>query len=280
VAAISSPLIADSSNLYFGGTDGSSNPRIFGVQVSAGAGEKTLVRNIGTVSSITTAPSWKVYSGNTYLFVGSNVSMGSAYVYRINMTAGTVDASFSGATANINDSVRLINNRAYAVTDGGTMHVLDASNFNTGGFINLTGFPYQSAAASPIKSSPYIDPTPGVAYFGDNAGNLYAVGSNGVALTGYPYAISGAPALSSTPLYLPNGGVVAVGAADGYLYFIDRHDATNTPQIFKRYFISSAATVSSVGYNATTSQYMVSTSDGKLVFINASDVPDPTSATE
>jgi hypothetical protein len=70
-----------------------------------------------------------------------------------------------------------------------------------------------------------------------------------------------------------------VGAADGYVYFIDRHNGSNSPQIFKKYF-AGAGSVSSVAYNYSTSDYMVSTNDGRLVFIKASDVPDLTSGVD
>jgi hypothetical protein len=39
--------------------------------------------------------------------------------------------------------------------------------------------------------------------------------------------------------------------------------------------VTSSGTVSTVAYNNNTSQYMVSSSDGKLLFIKASDVSDP-----
>jgi hypothetical protein len=280
VAVITSPLIADSTNLYFGGRTNGGATQVYGVQISQGA-EKSLARQVATAGAVNTAPSWKVYGGTTYLYVGSMAMAGTAYIYRIDMTTGAVDAFCDDATANVNDGVRVIGNRAYAVTEGGTLHVLDASDFGVGGFTaNVSGFPYQTAAASPIRSSPYIDPYTNDAYFGDNAGNLYVVGAAGSPATGYPYAIAGSPALSTTPVYLQHGGVIAVGAADGYLYFIDRHDNSNAPQIFKRYFITSAGTVSSVAYNSGQSKYMVSSSDGRLTFINGSDVTDPTSATE
>jgi len=48
------------------------------------------------------------------------------------MTTAAVNASFGGPTSNVNDSIVLTNDRAYAVTDGGKMYVLDASNFAVG----------------------------------------------------------------------------------------------------------------------------------------------------
>jgi fibronectin-binding autotransporter adhesin len=278
VLTISSALIADSTNLYFGGTDASSATKIFGVQITAGGSEKTVVKNIGSVGAITTAPSWAVYGGKTYLFLGSVASMSQAYVYRVEVSPGAlVQASYSGPTTSVNGSVNLVNNRAYAATDGGNVYALDAANFGVGGFANMPGtsYPYNSAAASPIKSSPYIDPFADYAYFGDNTGKLYVLDGTGANFAGYPYALTGGAALSSSPIYITGSGVIAVGAADGYVYFVDRHNASNLPALIKKYF-AGTGTVSSVGWNASTSQYMVSTSDGKLSYINASTVPDPT----
>ncbi|HVR02929.1 MAG TPA: hypothetical protein VMT47_12405 [Polyangia bacterium] len=281
VATISSPLVEDGTNLYFGGTDGSAATKVFGVQVAGGANEGTLQKNIGSVSAVTTTPSWKVYAGATYVFLGSTAVSGQAYVYRINMMTGAVNASFSGPTSNVNDSIVLTNDRAYAVTDGGKMYVLDAANFAAGGFTNVAGAPYVTAAAKAIKDAPWVDYKTNDAYFGDDGGNVYAVTSAGASINaGFPFVLSSSVKLSSSPMYLHGGGVIAIGANDGFVYFIDRNNGSNAPAVFKRFFVTGAGTVSSVSYNSNTSQYLVSSSDGKLVFINGADVKDPTAGTQ
>ena len=217
--------------------------------------------------------------GTTWMFLGSAAVSGHAYIYRLNMTSGTVDASYAGSTASINGAVVLVNGRAYAVSDGGTIYALDALNFAPGGFTNVTGFPFQTAAAKPIQRAPWVDSTDNGAYFGDDGGNVYALTSAGTARTGYPLPISGAPKITSTPIYVSGSGVLAVGANDGYLYFIDRDNGSG-PTVFKRFFVTSSGhDVSSVSYNANTLVYMVSSSDGKLAFVDAADVADPTPGT-
>jgi hypothetical protein len=278
VASISSPLISDSTNLYFGGAD-STTTKIFGVQVAAGGSEKTLVKNIGSVGAVTAAMAWKRITGVVYLYVGSRASLGQAYIYRINVSPGAVvEASYAGVTSNVNGSVRLANNRAYAVTDGGQVHAIDATNFGVGGFVNVTGFPYQTAAAVPIQMPAMLYAQTGLAYFGDNSGRLYSVTSAGANETNYPLSVT-ASAITSSPLYIAGSGVIAMGAADGYVYFIDRHNASGSPVLFNRYYVG-AGSVSSVSYNASNSQYMVASSDGKIAFVQASAVPDPTIANE
>jgi hypothetical protein len=276
VATITSPLIEDGTNLYFGGTDQSAGTKIFGVQISGGANEAKLMKNVAAASAVTAAPSWTVSGGSTFAFLGSTAVTGQAYIYRVNMSSGSPpDASFSGVTATVNDSVRFVNAHAYAVTDGGTLHVIDALNFGVGAFKNITSFPYQTTAASPIKFSPFVDYNTGYAYFGDDSGKLYVVTNAGALLNGgYPFSLGASIKVTSSPVYLVGGGVIAVGANDGYLYFVNRN-GSGTPAIFKRYFVSSAASVSSVSYDYNISAYMVSSSDGKLMFIDGADVPDP-----
>ena len=101
VSTISSPLVNDGTNLYFGGT-GSATTKVFGVQIAGGANEATLQKNVGSVSAVTTKPSFATNGGSTYVFLGSTATASQAYIYRINMTNGTVDASFSGVTTNVN----------------------------------------------------------------------------------------------------------------------------------------------------------------------------------
>ncbi|MDB4979623.1 MAG: hypothetical protein JWM82_375 [Myxococcales bacterium] len=272
VATITSPLISDGTNLYFGGTNAAAAPTIFGVQISGGANEKTLQKTVGAASTVTTAPTWAAYNGSTYLFVGSTVTAGAAHVYRVRVSPGAlIDTDFAGSTANINGGVNLMNNRAYAATNAGKLYVLDASNF-TAGFTTLAGFPYSSVAASPIQAYPFVDGATNYAYFGDNAGKLYVVTDTGTNFTGYPYSITGAPQLPSTPLYRRGTGTIAVGASDGYVYFINRHaDVAGNPAIRKRYFVGTG-TVSAVSFNSNSSQYMAATSDGRMTYIAASDV--------
>jgi hypothetical protein len=193
------------------------------------------------------------------------------------MTAGTVDASFSGVTSSVNDSVGLSTDlHAYAVTDGGQLHVLDALNLAVGGFTDVAHFPYQNSPASAVKFGAYVDYTDHSAYFGDNSGNVWAVTNAGGTFAGFPLSL-GAVQITSSPVYLVSGGVIAVGASDGYIYFINRNNGSNVPVVFKRYFVTSSGSVSSVAYDYGNHEYMVSSSDGKLTFVNGMDVTDPDS---
>jgi hypothetical protein len=284
VKTITSPVIVDATNIYFGGTDSSNATKIFGVQITAASSnEKTLQKNTSAFGAVTATPAWKTYSGNTFLFLGTAAVSGQAYVYRMNVTSGSpADASFTGSTTSINDSVRLINNRAVAVTEGGKVYVLDASNFNSGGFTNLSTFnsgsPYSSASGSPMRAAPYVDYNGNYIYVCDNSGRVYVITSTGANLnSNYPFLLSPTIQLTASPLYLKSSGVIAVGGSDGAVYFINRQNASGVPSLYKKFFVtaSGSGSVSTIAYNNSTAQYMVSSTDGKLVFIKASDVPDP-----
>jgi beta-glucanase (GH16 family) len=274
VSTITSPLIADGTNIYFGGTGGGAT-KIFGVQVGGGVNEKTLQKDISTAGTgaITTAPAWGSSGGATYLFIGTAAAAGQAYLYRVQVSPGaTIDASYTGSTTNVNDGVNVINNRVFAVTQGGKLFVLDAFNFGVGGFTTRAGFPYASSPSKPIAASAYLDPFTNTAYFGDAAGRLFVVTDTGASLSAsYPYQLAGASTVMGTPLYLSGSGTIAIGASDGYVYFVNRRDATGTPALRKRFFAGSGA-VTAISYDVSAARYMAASSDGHLTFISAADV--------
>jgi hypothetical protein len=278
VASITSPLVNDFTNLNFSGTDGANN-EVFAVQITKtnmSTSEKALVKEIGPILPVVASPTAKAYNGTMYLFFGSQAPSSQAFLYRIDVSGGLVDASYSGtspaSTFSINDSLRLANDHLYAADDGGYIYKVDAGNF-VGGFVAMTGFPYRTAAHSPIKNCPFVDAATELLYFGDNAGNLHVLNSNGTTYSsGFPYAGFGGVAFSSTPYY--RLGVIAIGASDGFVYLVDRNTGSGNPNLFSRFYVGSSA-VSSVAWNAGQTEYMVSTLDGKLSFIPFQ--ADPTS---
>ncbi|HVZ72478.1 MAG TPA: glycoside hydrolase family 16 protein [Polyangia bacterium] len=274
VQAITSPLISDGTNLYFGGTGGGAT-KIFGVQLTGGANEKALQKNIATVGTgaITTSPAWVAYGGATYLFLASAAVAGQAIIYRAQVSPGaTIDTSYLGVTTNVNGAMNVINDRAFAVTQGGQLFVLAASSFVAGGFTTLAGFPYTTSPAKPIVATASLDPFTNVAYFGDSAGRVFVVTAAGASFSpAYPYQLAGTSAVMGTPLYRHGSGTIAIGASDGYVYFLNRQDATGTPQLRKRIFVGGTA-APSISYDNSTAHYLATSNDGHMLFIAASDV--------
>jgi hypothetical protein len=287
VVSITSPLIDDGTNLYFGGTTTAAGNRVFGVSKSA----RTLVKNVTTAANVTAAPSWKINTATstTYLFVGSVLNGAQAYLYRINMVpSGTVDASCCGTTGagatttSFGSSARLVNSILYAGDGNAKMHALDAMNLNSGGFINKSGWPYQDSNATrhatvtvgAIQGAPWVDTNISRLFYGDNDGHLYQLSTAGVIATNYPIRLTTANQLRTSPLYLAGSGVVVIGDSGGNVYYVDVKNASGSPAVFYTETLTGA--VSSIAYNGNTRQFMVGTASGAFEMLPVKTDPTPT----
>jgi hypothetical protein len=284
VVSITSPMIDDGTNLYFGGTTTGAANRVFGVSKSA----KTLVKNVTTAANISAAPSWKINTATstTYLFVGSAFVTNQAYLYRINMVpTGAVDATCCGTSVtstSIGSSTRLANSILYAGDGSAKLHALDAMNLGVGGFVNKSGWPYQDSNAtrhSPvtvgaIQGAPWVDTAAGRLFYGDNDGHLYQLTTAGALVTNYPIRLTTTNQLRSSPIYLSGSGVVVIGDSGGNVYYVDVKNASSAPALMYTTTLSGA--VSSISYNANTAQYMVGTASGVLEMLPVKVDPTPT----
>ncbi|HVZ74338.1 MAG TPA: hypothetical protein VHJ20_18285 [Polyangia bacterium] len=281
VKTITSPLMSDGTNLYFAGTNASNAVRIFGVQIASGTGEKTVVKTISTAGTgaITAPPALSVGS-STVMFCGSALAT-NAYAYRVIVSPGaTIDAAYSSGIASNIVGMNLLNNRLTFVTANAKLYELDASKTLTGSFTVINpSFPYVPTGAGTVSASPFYDAWSNVAYYGDSSGKLYAVSATPAALTNYPYSVPGAPSITTTPYYKKLSGTIAFGGSDGYAYFINRHDASNNPQIRKKVYVGAGA-VTAVSYNSNASQYMAASADGHMTYINESDIGTDTDGVE
>jgi hypothetical protein len=277
VTAISSPLIDDGTNLYFGGTYSGAN-EVIGVAKST----KTVARHVGAAASVAAAPSWKISSGTTYLFVGSTAPASQAYIYRIAMTpTATIDATCLAATTAIGSSTRLLSNVLYAGDGNGKLHAVDAMAAGIN-FKNKTGFPYQDTLVSrhatstvgAIQGAPWVDAASGFIFFGDNDGHLYKLTAAGALEANYPIRLTTTNQIRVSPLYLAGSGVVVAGDSGGNIYYVDVKNALSQPAVF--YTTTLSGTVSSISYNGSTSQYMVGTSTGLFEMLPVKTDPSPT----
>ncbi|MBI2890356.1 MAG: hypothetical protein HYY13_06175 [Nitrospirae bacterium] len=278
VDEITSPLIYDQNNLYFGGENASDAAKIFGVQIS----NKALQMTVGAASRVETAPAWKDFSGTVFLYMGSEQSpacpgAGTAHVYRVNTVTGLVETDNStSALHNVNGLMSLVSTRLYVGDDGGRMHGLNASS----GLANLGGYPYRDTTnhavgdldncVYPITAAPYVTYGSWKVVYGDGDGHFYVLNSTGVPLGGYPFRPGG---LSSvfTNGGLSLSGVIVVGNANGKVYYIDESAAS----VFKTYDFGPGVTIGQVAYNANQQKFMIGTSGGGLYFLNKEADPTP-----
>jgi hypothetical protein len=276
VAAVTSPLITDGTNVYFGGTDNTGAKQIFGVSVAG----KALAKNIATSQSaaVTSAPGWAVSSGSTYLFVAASSTPSS--IYRVNITSSAIDATCTSASYPVSGGANLFLSTLYAGDDDGKLHAIDALNFTTGAFTDRSGFPYQDLATTghstqsnrAIKSAPFIYSGTDSIFFGDHDGHLYKVNSsNGTVASGFPLQVSSSEL--TTPIYVYQTGIIAVGDTAGNVYYVNQKTtSTGSPAVI--YTTTLTGAVSTISYDSSTSQFLVGTSSGQLVYLPRPDDPD------
>jgi hypothetical protein len=267
---IVSPLALDTTNLYWGGTVGSTQ-QIF----TLGQATKTGPPAVTITPTITSsAPALWTDGTSTFLFMGmvgnilkfnastqmfdsTNTNPGSAAIY-----GRVVPSSYLGTV--------------FAGDDGGTMWAINATTFS--GTNKLWSY---AVSGDSIKSSPYVDVSQTTAagvYFGTEAGKVIGLANaTGALLANYPVTPDGATdPIRTAPLY--TGGLLIVGNTKGKLFFIDRSTGT----LYRKFYFGPTEAVSSVGYDSTVSRYMVSTSDtstndGRLYYIDL--IADPTAGT-
>jgi hypothetical protein len=275
VTAITSPLILDRVNLYFGGVGADAKNRFFGVQYMGGAGEKTLVKSITTLAAmpaITTAPSTQGISGKTYAFAGSDASGGTAHVYRMDIPVGIVDADNATPRHDVTGAIVHRNYRLHVGDRGGRMHGIDTRLFG-----NLAGWPYRDvvnhdvtgldAGLYPISSMPFMNTLTNRIYYGDECGHLYAMAPAGTPLAGYPVNV-GQP-VRTAPLFWQ--GVIVAGTAGGKVALVDESSSA----VFKTYSLGTGSAMSTVSYDSLKIKYLVATGDGKLFYLNVEADPTP-----
>ncbi|MFH1024486.1 MAG: hypothetical protein V1809_13985, partial [Planctomycetota bacterium] len=277
VTGITSGLISNKTNLYFGGTTAGADPRIFSIQIS----NKTLAKNIdGPPSTIATVPALRNISGDIYLFVGSNANAGQAHIYRVDVTGGVIQADNITPLHDVKNPLTIAGfgaGRLYVGDDGGRMHAIDAGDFAAPEFANIAGFPYRDEnvgrhAAAPgtvpaITGWPFMDNATLKAYYGDADGHFYILDGAGALVGGYP--IKPASVGYSRPdVFL---GVITAGTEDGQLLFIDESTGT----VFKRYRFGSGKKICDIGYDWASDMYVVGTDKGDLYYVAWESDPTP-----
>ncbi|MBI2889594.1 MAG: hypothetical protein HYY13_02305, partial [Nitrospirae bacterium] len=285
VDEITSPLIYDLNNLYFGGENAANSPRIFGVQISdTDTNPNAPVVDVGAASRVQTAPGWKDFTGTVYLYMGSEQSPGcpgggTAHVYRVDTTGGGSVETDNNTSAQhgINGFVSLVSTRVHVGDDGGRMHGLDANS----GLANLGSYPYSDPEPGrhplglnncnyPITAAPYIAYGTWKVAYGDSDGHYYVLDSTPAPLSGYPFRPG-----NSTAAFVNGGlaisGVHVVGNANGKVYYIDESAAN----VFKTYDFGSGVMIGQVSFNFSQQKFMIGTSDGGLYYLNKEADPTP-----
>jgi hypothetical protein len=261
---ITTAVISDGVNLYFGGMDGS-QARIYAYVISS----VTQLFAIGVVSRVSATPSWAINSGVIYLFIGSD--MPTPVIYRVNVYAKTIDIQNNTPGNNVRATIVYADwageYRALHVGDyDGLMH--GVKPFSPSAFSNLSGFPAAGLTYS-ITAMAYVNyllPMPTVRIiYADMGGYLYNRNSDGSHYDPgngpYPILLGGGAPIESAPI-VGNGGRIYVGNNDGKVFVIDEA----TKAVTKTYSLGQGK-IGDFGYDCDNSRLLIATSTGEVYYL-------------
>ena len=280
---VTSDLSLDANNVYWAATTGTTTQVLMGLAQSGGAPISASWPVTTPVNVTTSSPTLSTVSGTTTLYLGVTGDLlqlavtGTTFVQ--NSAPGTITGRVSFGTSFL--AATNGTSRVYAGDSSGTVWAISPTNF-TG-----TNFLWSYAAGAAITNNYYDGATDTLA-FGTSGGKVVALnaagnGTGGSLLnTSYPYTLNASDPITAAPLYV--NGVLAVGTTLGKLYLLDRDTGNATSPngvaILQQYSFGPTESVSTIGYDANVSRYMVSTSsaanDGRIYYFDAVADPTPT----
>jgi hypothetical protein len=227
------------------------------------------------------SPTLFTNSGTTTLYLGLTTGVASLAVTGTTFVQDTKPGSVTGRVSVGTSFLTATNGtqRIYAGDSSGNMTAINPADF-TG-----THFLWSYAAGAAITNN-YYDGATDTLQFGTSGGKIVALNAAGSGTAGslvntsYPYTLNASDPVTAAPLLV--NGVLAVGTTLGKLYFLDRNTgnatAPNGVSIIKEYYFGPTESVSTIGYDANVSRFMVMTSssanDGRLYYFDS--VTDPT----
>jgi len=278
---ITSDLSLDANNVYWAATTSSAQV-LMGIIQTSGAKISTSWPVTTPVNVTTSSPTLSTVSGTTTLYLGVTARLlqlavtGTTFV--TNTKPGTITGRVSFGTSYLPATNGT--SRVYAGDSTGTMWAISPTTF-TG-----TNYLWSYAAGSAITDN-YYDGATDTAQFGTSGGKVVVLNAAGSGTAGsllntsYPYTLNASDPITAAPLYV--NGVLAVGTTLGKLYLLDRNTGLTSPNgvsILRKYSFGPTQSVSTIGYDANYSRYMVSTSsaanDGRIYYFDAVTDPTPT----
>ena len=270
-ATATSPLMIDSSNVYWAGNNGSGSRKMFSLPQTS-----TTLNGSGSLTAdVTVFPTLATISGTTFIFAAI-----SGTVYKMPSNFGANTTSTQPTTA-ASGRMSQHNNLLYFIENQGKVWALNTSDLSTSWSYqdtNVGRHPGGCTSSNQCSSQNiFLQALTGRITYGDKDGHVYVVAS-GSLLSGYPFR----PGTSSDIIItapLVSNGIIAVGTSGGKVFLIDQQNASSAPALLRTYNFGSA--ISSISYdhdNASSGQYMISTADGRLFYV--SRITDPTPAND
>ncbi|HSY41477.1 MAG TPA: PQQ-binding-like beta-propeller repeat protein, partial [Polyangia bacterium] len=280
---ITSDLSLDANNVSWAATTGTTTQVLMGLAQSGGAPISGSWPVTTPVNVTTSSPTLSTVSGTTTLYLGVTGDLLQLAVTGTTFVQNTAPGTITGRVSFGTSFLAATNgtSRVYAGDSSGTVWAISPTNF-TG-----TNFLWSYGAGAAITNNYYDGATDTLA-FGTSGGKVVVLnaagsGTGGSLLnTSYPYTLNASDPITAAPIYV--NGVLAVGTTLGKLYLLDRDTGNTTSpngvSILRQYSFGPAESVSTIGYDANVSRYMVSTSsaanDGRIYYFDAVADPTPT----
>ncbi len=274
--AITSPLIADASKLYFGGNSSDAalpdpDHKMYGLLiadatpfVTAGASGWTTASSVKVLA----APSWRSVAGVSQVVMGTEFAdpdgigplPAKAYIWRI-AGDGTSPISNDGPKAAVSSPTFMFKSRVFAGDEEGKVHKVN-SDSPTMAYFSAdwpAGGPPAPGPAYAITGAPYYDYKVRV-YWGDESGRVCALEDVTAAVTaGFPVTPGGTSAIHSSPILL--APYLYVGNTNGKIFKID----VGAPAtILMTYDVGDGVNVGDLSYSFDNDKIMVGTGDGRF----------------
>jgi hypothetical protein len=284
-ASATSPLAADTTNLYWTGLAGdgttSSVFRLLQSDMLTASSTPTTTVIDGAVPTLTTV------GASSYIFF-ANVS--KLYKVAVSPSLGALGSSSWAPSTNVYGRITAPYGVIYFVDYAGKVFAADPSSLgNTWVYQDTASTGHGGAcsngsacAAKNLFVNYGMGASNGNLFFGDRDGHVYSVNTTShAALTGYPWRSSTSDIFETAPLY--RTGVLAAGTTAGKVYFLDHRTVTaGSPALISSFDFCTTATctssaVSSISYDFDGGgQYMIGTADGKMYYVSA--ITDPTNS--
>ncbi|MBI3858203.1 MAG: hypothetical protein HY293_21180, partial [Planctomycetes bacterium] len=285
---VSTPVMSDQTNLYFGGNDNlnpgnsTSHWGMYRIVIA------TKTQSIGAVNlqreAITNASSWADTAGGRMIFQAAGTAAnGASSIYRIRTTTWVIDAqvtSNSSFTAPTNVPIDTL----FVGEANGRMHAVNALG-TAAQFTERTGFPF-TVNANPVTGGAVWDRvnatrlptlTGGRLFFGTGSGDIFELYLYPAAWTlntnYYRVTPAGGGAIQSMPL--AQGGILYVSNSAGKLYVYDA-DGGAGPVLMTTYTLFANAATGDISRDAVSSgRIYFGTSAGRLYSIQPPADPTP-----
>jgi hypothetical protein len=286
--AVTSPVMSDGTNLYFAGQ--SSTTPIFALYKVVIATKSAPNPRISLSDVlVTTGFSWWDTLAGRYIYGASQASGGQSYIGRAVASSWTIDAVFASASlnppaadctssfnGNVNVAVWAFGSTPYlyAAEENGYVHAVTAAGTAAEFSTQRPGYPFRDKVSA-VRSGVGVEFGTGRVFFGNDAGDLYTMGTFGtgwVLNTNYfRLATPGGLPIQGMPLY--SYGVLYASNTGGKVFVVDANNGAG--QTLARTYNLGSNALGDLSRDPEFGRIYVASSGGRLYAFESFADPTP-----